>query len=64
MTTQTQVNAAIDHLLNAAEPFEVARDRAVWESSEYWANHDSAMNLILTAENLMPRKIRRQRPIL
>lgn len=52
--TQQQVDAAIDHFLRSAEPFEAARDASEYESAEYWANHDAAMNLILAAEDLMP----------
>jgi predicted DNA-binding protein len=54
MVTQTQVTEAIDHLLSEAEKFEFARDVSEFESAEYWKHHDSAMNLILLAEQLMP----------
>jgi hypothetical protein len=52
--TQKQVNAAIDHLLAAAAKFEAARDACEFESPAYWANHDAFINLVVTAENLMP----------
>ena len=52
--TQKEVDAAIEHFLKAAEPFEAARDASVYESAAYWENHDAAMNLILSAESLMP----------
>ncbi len=54
--TQKQVNKAINHLLAEAEKFEFARDQSDFESVEYWKHHDSAMNLILTAEQLMPQE--------
>lgn len=54
MTTQKQVNTAINYLLSEAAKFEFARDVSNYESAEYWKHHDSAMNLILTAEELMP----------
>ena len=54
MTTQKQVDEAIDHLLKSAEPYEAARDKAVYESPYYWEMHDKAINLILAAEELMP----------
>ena len=53
MTTQKQVDAAIAHLIKAAEPFEEARDASPFESIEYWYYHDAAMNCILSAESLM-----------
>lgn len=52
--TQSQVNAAINHLLAAAAKFEAARDACKFESPEYWMNHDAFINLVVTAENLMP----------
>lgn len=55
MTTQKQVNEAIDHFIAEAEKFEFARDVSDFESPEYWKHHDSAMNLILAAEGLMPQ---------
>lgn len=54
MVTQKQVNKAIDHLISEAEKFEFARDVSEYESPEYWKHHDSFMNLILLAEQLMP----------
>lgn len=63
--TQKQVNSAIDHLIDEAAKFEFARDVSTFESPEYWKHHDSAMNLILAAEELMPgqRKPRRRQSL-
>ena len=55
MVTQKQVDEAIDYLIAEADKFEFARDISEYESVEYWKHHDSAMNLILTAEGLMPQ---------
>lgn len=56
MIAQMQVDEAIDHLIAEAAKFEFARDVSRYESAEYWRHHDSAINLILMAEQLMPQK--------
>ncbi len=56
MITQKQVNKTIDYLISEAAKFEFARDVSEFESAAYWVHHDSAMNLILTAEGLMPQR--------
>ncbi len=57
MTTQRQVDKAIRYFLAEAEKYEAARDAVEYESAEYWDQHDSAMNLILAAEELMPQSM-------
>lgn len=46
------VKAAADHLWKAAQKLEDARDACTEFSAEYWENHDQAINLFETVENL------------
>ena len=55
MTTQSQVNAVIQRFMAKAINAEVKRDRAKFESPEYWNQHDIAVKWHKKAEALMPR---------
>lgn len=53
--TQNDVNKAIDYFIENAVRYEELRDSLPFESEAYWAAHDAAINLHLSAEALMPR---------
>jgi hypothetical protein len=55
LTTQSQVNAVIQRFMAKAINAEVKRDRAKFESPEYWNQHDIAVKWHKKAEALMPR---------
>jgi len=50
-----EVEVAIDHLIAKAIKAEERRDKARWESTEYWKHHDCAMRWHEKARALMPR---------
>lgn len=52
--TQENVNAAIDKFIATAIRFEEKRDKAVYESVEYWSMHDKAVKWHEKARELMP----------
>ena len=58
-TTQAEVDRAIEDYIARGDRAEERRDRAPYESAEYWRHHDIAVKWWTKAEALMPQRRRR-----
>lgn len=52
--TQAEINHAIQRYIDLGNNAEERRDEAPYESSEYWRQHDIAIDWYTKAEALMP----------